>query len=196
MQQDQREFDRLINEPVESLFGAQDLETLSLLVCKVARENMIVVEVGTWVGGSTTALVNAAESFNGVVYCIDHWLGSVGEKGEQTTGEKVDVFQVFKARMLRLHHWESIRVMYMSSTEAARVFKDGIVDLVFIDADHRYEEVRKDISSWLPKIRPGGIICGHDFGILGVNKAVNELLSGVTCNDMPQVGRSIWIKHL
>jgi predicted O-methyltransferase YrrM len=49
------------------------------------------------------------------------------------------------------------------------------VDFVFIDADHEYDSVVKDINAWLPKIKQGGIISGHDyFNPCGVKKAVDE----------------------
>lgn len=37
------------------------------------------------------------------------------------------------------------------------------LDFVYIDADHRYEAVRKDLNLWWPKLRHGGILAGHDF---------------------------------
>lgn len=63
------------------------------------------------------------------------------------------------------------------SAEAARDISDESVDLVFIDADHSYEGVRRDIEAWTPKIKPGGIISGHDYEsneFPGVVRAVNE----------------------
>jgi hypothetical protein len=46
---------------------------------------------------------------------------------------------------------------------------------VYIDANHTHEEVKKDIQAWLPKIKKGGIISGHDYGGWeGVTQAVNE----------------------
>lgn len=50
------------------------------------------------------------------------------------------------------------------------------VDLVFIDADHSYESVKKDIKKYMPKVKPSGILSGHDIDFPGVNKAVNELI--------------------
>ncbi len=50
----------------------------------------------------------------------------------------------------------------MESRNAARIFKDGSCDLVFIDGDHSYEAAKRDIEMWLPKVKPGGILCGHD----------------------------------
>ena len=49
------------------------------------------------------------------------------------------------------------------TTEVAHQFPDRSFDLVFIDADHSYEGCKADIEAYLPKVRPGGIIAGHDY---------------------------------
>lgn len=49
------------------------------------------------------------------------------------------------------------------SWEAARHYEDSSLDFVFIDANHKYESVKKDIAAWRPKVKPGGLICGHDY---------------------------------
>ena len=64
------------------------------------------------------------------------------------------------------------------SLEAARSFDDGSVDLVFIDACHEYEPCLADIKAWLPTVRPGGMIAGHDYSwnmFPGVVHAVEEV---------------------
>jgi len=79
------------------------------------------------------------------------------------------------------------------SWDAANLFKDNSIDFVFIDADHSYESVTKDINSWLPKIKKGGIISGHDyFTSPGVKSAVDELLGNVE-SDRKQ---NIWYKKV
>jgi hypothetical protein len=74
----------------------------------------------------------------------------------------------------------------MPTTEAATLVPDNHFDFVFIDADHAYASVRQDIIDWLPKVKPGGWLCGHDYNKLftaddrdtkyAVKKAVTELL--------------------
>ena len=51
----------------------------------------------------------------------------------------------------------------MQSWDAAEKYADGSLDFVYIDADHHYDAVCRDIDAWLPKVRSGGIIAGHDF---------------------------------
>ena len=65
----------------------------------------------------------------------------------------------------------------MQSHEAAQHVKDGSMDFVFIDGDHSYENCIEDIRDWTPKVKPNGLICGHDFGhrdFPGVERAVRE----------------------
>jgi len=64
--------------------------------------------------------------------------------------------------MFKFDLWGIVRPMVMTSESAARIFKDGILDLVFIDADHSYGSIKQDIELWLPKVKAGGILCGHD----------------------------------
>jgi len=68
------------------------------------------------------------------------------------------------------------------SWEVARRFEERSLDYVMLDADHDYESVKKDIAAWLPKVRPGGILCGHDYcaEIPGVQRAVTEAFERVT----------------
>ena len=50
------------------------------------------------------------------------------------------------------------------------------VDFVYIDGNHSYEFVKKDIELYYPKVRNGGILGGHDFNLYGVAKAVVEFI--------------------
>lgn len=72
------------------------------------------------------------------------------------------------------------RMIQSGSADAAQHFEDGTVDFVFIDADHVYDRVKEDIAAWLPKIKPGGIIAGHDYNWPhdGCVQAVNEAFGG------------------
>ena len=62
----------------------------------------------------------------------------------------------------------------MTSAQAAPLVEDGSCDFVFIDADHTYDAVKEDIQLWYPKVRRGGLFCGHDLRWEGVTKAVVE----------------------
>lgn len=68
------------------------------------------------------------------------------------------------------------------SWDGAARYGNASLDYVYIDADHHYEAVRRDIAAWLPKIKPGGLIAGHDFCEypgFGVIQAVTERFSRI-----------------
>jgi predicted O-methyltransferase YrrM len=65
------------------------------------------------------------------------------------------------------------------SENVCRSIPDESVDAAYLDGPHYYEFVRDDIKRWLPKIKKGGVICGHDYidrprFNFGVIRAVKE----------------------
>ena len=87
--------------------------------------------------------------------------------------------------------WNKCEYRTCGSEKAAKLVPNKL-DIVFIDADHSYEAVKEDIQLWYPKIRKGGIICGHDYmegpydrdGIFcDVKKAVDEAFPKVNLED-------------
>jgi len=75
------------------------------------------------------------------------------------------------------------RIIRNDSAEAASEISDSSLHFAFIDADHTYDAVKRDIAAWWPKIMPGGFLSGHDYGfrhdrrgIWGVTRAVNEFV--------------------
>lgn len=67
----------------------------------------------------------------------------------------------------------------MTSVSAMRIARENRLsfDSIFIDANHHFAEAKADIEGWLPFLRPGGIIAGHDYWPAdpGVMSAVNEV---------------------
>ncbi len=62
--------------------------------------------------------------------------------------------------------------------ERARAYPDASLDFVFLDADHGYQDTVELLRAYLPKMKTGGALAGHDFGLPGVAQAVDEVLSG------------------
>jgi len=68
-------------------------------------------------------------------------------------------------------------ILEMDSGEGAKHFEDESLDCVYIDAGHDYRNVRADLGYWYPKVKKGGIFCGHDYklvGVPGVRTAVDQ----------------------
>jgi hypothetical protein len=66
--------------------------------------------------------------------------------------------------MTRLKPFESvIDVKRMTTVEASRTVPDESLDYVYVDARHDYCATYEDIDTWWPKLKPGGILAGHDY---------------------------------
>ena len=63
----------------------------------------------------------------------------------------------------RLSQYPNNTIIKKCSVDAAKDFKDESIDFVFIDGDHSFLGVTQDLAAWLPKVKVGGIVSGHDF---------------------------------
>lgn len=63
----------------------------------------------------------------------------------------------------RLDKYINYRFVKKFSVEAADLVEDESLDFVYIDANHSEPYVTQDIEAWAPKVRPGGIVAGHDY---------------------------------
>lgn len=157
--------------------GWMSQEELTWLADQAAQPNVSrIAEIGSWHGRSTRAFADNIVP-GGVVYAIDTWQGSPEIAGELKGMPPDWALEQFKAN---LADCSNVTVVQRPSQEAAVSWQDPPLDLIFIDADHSYANCRADILAWRPLLRPGGILCGHDYaqGWDGVIKAVNELVPG------------------
>ena len=113
--------------------------------------------------------------------CIDIWTGA-GVEGEYDADASVIQQTLYDEFLNNMKPVEGLYTPIKEwSDKAAALYADASLDFVFIDAGHTYENASADIRAWLPKVKPGGHIAGHDYGSApGVNRAVNELVSGFT----------------
>lgn len=131
-----------------------------------------VVELGVNRGWSTTAL------FAGAVYAGKKLISYDLNPGCSTSLSKN--LGLPADHPVIKEHWE-FRVK--DSVEAASDFEDRSVSLWFLDTVHTLEHTRKELTAWLPKMHPEGIMCGHDYylencmdGQFSVMKAVGEFI--------------------
>lgn len=148
---------------------------LELLFLYEQSKNMeTIAELGSYQGRSTYALCSGCP---GKVFAIDNFSmtgempGGRNSKGRLSLEKNVGFFN-------------NLEILEGESTQFARD-----VDMVFIDADHEYESVLKDIQTWRPHAKK--LICGHDWDWEGVKKAVLE-----TLGEPDETIESIWIHYI
>jgi predicted O-methyltransferase YrrM len=171
-------------EGVNGWTSQRELNWLS----ETANKARSIVEIGCWKGRSTKALLEASEGF---VYAIDHFKGT-SKEGDAWSVFLADEQDIKKEFIENVGHYPNLRLHEMSSTDAVGFFEDESLDMVFIDGDHTYKGVMDDINNYLPKVKKGGIICGHDYvkGFPEVIQAVNEKFKKV------EVVGTIWWKKV
>lgn len=141
-----------------------------------------IVEVGSWMGKSTHALLSGC---HGIVTAVDHFKGTEWDMEHYKKAIGGDVYDIF---MKNVGHFKNLKVLRMSSAEAAKEFSDKSIDMVFIDGDHSYDGVKNDLLLWRPKTKK--LLCGHDWGSYpGVQKAVLEVFGFSEINTK---GGDIW----
>ena len=148
--------------PNFDIAGPQIQEGQDKVLLQLSLGCKTLLEVGSWTGRFTATLALSARGSAGKLFCVDWFSGSVGTALDGIA-KSADVYSIFKANMQELGFWDDLVVHKMSSAEASLKFENDFFDFIFIDADHRYESVKNDLNIWYPKLKVGGIFCGHDY---------------------------------
>jgi predicted O-methyltransferase YrrM len=141
----------------------------------------VVVEIGCYKGRSSIA-IGLSLAVGSVLYCcIDTWRGYPYDLDDLDK----DSYWVFLNNLLQFGFARKIVPIKQPSARVATLFPSSSIDWIFIDGSHIYEHVSQDISLWLPKIRRGGMISGHDYvtECPGVVKAVDNVFPQRTITD-------------
>lgn len=117
------------------------------------------------------------------LYLVDPWApqDSAAYRATEDNYAFFDAAFLEKLYQLTLHNLSLFEARYeirrQTSLEAANGFPNEYADFVFIDADHSYEATKEDCWAWWPKVKPRGLLCGHDYRTdkkFGVIQAVDE----------------------
>jgi len=111
------------------------------------------------------------------MYAVDLWADQPGENEDYIDWDWEDLYSAYR-QAIRPHEFRVIELREYSHN-AARMVENCSLDFVFIDAQHDYESVAWDIRLWRPTVKPGGLLCGHDYqpNFPGVVQAVDELIN-------------------
>ncbi len=149
-----------------------------------AKDGDTIVEVGSWLGQSMAyhaQNLTARKQWKGRLVAVDTFRGETNQPAHYSEVEKLggSVRPAFEQNMKDCGVAEMIEVIEGDSALSSDHFTDGECSFVFIDAAHDTESVVRDILAWLPKMKPGGVIAGHDYQAESVYRAVYECLAAV-----------------
>jgi len=162
--------------------GGTTLNELTLLSsCCVDKK---VLELGSEVGRSSVVIAEVAQHLT----CVDAWNDSYSHIKDQGQKEIYlvgldqkrlgsSIFEVFKSNCNKYIANGKLCFFRETTEDAVNNFQDNSFDVIFIDADHSYEGVKKDIQNYLPKLKPSGFLICHDYNSpswMGVKQACNE----------------------
>jgi predicted O-methyltransferase YrrM len=146
------------------------------------------IEIGVFDGASVAFLANELKNLSShfIIYAVDLW-ETAPSFGYDELPMTIQVWDDFQTRLEKDGLKPYVSPIKMPSVQAAMQFEDNTFDLVFIDANHTYPAVVNDLKAWIPKVKPGGIIAGHDYGEpCGVKQAVDERFTN------PNVMGTVW----
>ena len=159
------------------MFGMTHLiGTVGSYVQGIEKPKML--EIGSFMGEST--LLFASMGCFDEIHCIEPFSGDFDEYKEYG-----DDWGVIKREFWTntRHFKDKIHLYKDFSYNMVDKFENESFDFIYIDARHEYENVKLDLMDYLPKVKKGGSIGGHDYSkeFSGVQRAVNEM-----CNDLGQ----------
>lgn len=155
-----------------------------LRIVRPLGDRLTGAEIGVYDGGTSAALLNGLPELR--LWMIDPWRPY---EGASELGQ-LDQAAFDRARA-RAEWWtlpaaDRRFVLRETSQQAVQRFGAESLDFAFVDGNHLYEPVRDDVHAWWPKIRSGGLLSGHDYGInrdangpWGVRRAVDEFAANV-----------------
>ena len=144
---------------------------LTQLINENIKPGFTMAEIGCYDGSTTTSYVEKLKQYAGKVHIVDWFYGNIGATGTHSYVQDELVYERFK--IIFANYKEQMIIHRGPSHEQILNIPDDSLDLCFIDADHRYDYVYKDIELCLPKVKKGGIICGHDMENINILDEIN-----------------------
>jgi len=147
---------------------------LSLLGGSPSHPAKVFAEVGVHLGRLSFALMSRVPGLRYIgidpyaygndtsLLSVDRQLRDLGHQGVEDASALSSALEA-AAEKFR-YFGQRAELWVLPSVEAARLVPDASLDGVFIDGDHSFAAVAKDIDSWERTLRPGGFLSGHDFG--------------------------------
>jgi len=133
---------------------------------QVLPQHAVVAEIGVQRGRFAKAIWRYARPRR--LHLIDCWAEQQDERYRADTANVDDRRQEenYRRTVRRLARGIALGQVVLHrgfSVPVLATFPDAYFDWVYIDANHTYEGCRADLEACLPKMKPAGVIAGHDY---------------------------------
>jgi len=137
------------------------LPTRAELMRLVPRGGRI-AELGVLHGNFSAAICEICQPRELVL--IDCWRFQPGEyEADKSDAPQAEQDARFAAVCQRFATYPEVKIQRAFTIEAVASVPGGYFDCVYLDACHLREAVDRDLANWYPKVRKGGLFCGHDY---------------------------------
>ena len=138
------------------------VEGLVSLINDINITGKTICEVGCYLGVSTETFLKFSPQ---KMYCVDIWgLDSTYIDTDWTNNKISDVEATFRQMA---SEYSNVEIIKDYSNNAANLIPDDSLDLVYLDARHNTNDVLNDVKTWIPKVKQGGYLAGHDINLGG-----------------------------
>ena len=145
-------------------------------VSRSLKQDSVIVEIGAFRGKSTCFIAEGIGNKRCQFFAIDIWL------------EKKCSLEKFLENT-KAYRDKIIPLKGFSYDVVKNWPKDRKIDFLWIDADHSYEGVKRDIEDWLPLVKKNAYVLFHDYrDAAGVKRAVDELVDSKKIRFINTVG--------
>ena len=133
-------------------------------IVKDLPEDAVIVEVGSFLGRSTTAMAFACRGTSRKIYCVDTFQGNESDfvKGQSNVTWEGDEFLTQFKKNINSNNLMEYVVPVPGISHEVGAGWDRKIDFLFIDGSHRYEDVIRDFDIFSPHVKAGSIIAFHD----------------------------------
>ena len=144
-----------------------DTRTSFLILQSLNKDNLVCAEIGTWVGKNAEIMLKLDPTMK--LHVIDAYT-NVGITDDLSEGKPEEVKE--KARVRLEPFKDRVTFVYRQSEIAYLDYPNEYFDYIYIDADHSYFGAYRDMRTWWPKLKKGGVFAGHDVLMGSVSKAL------------------------
>lgn len=163
----------ILSAPVRHTFM---MSTIWYLTKDSPNPELQILEIGSWYGGSALSWAQGLKLHNkarGSITCVDAWVPFFDKESNnedihlkmEAALESDDAYNIFLHNISTVPKTIECNHIRGQSEDILPTLEEAKYDIIFIDADHAYEPVKRDISNSLALVKDGGIICGDDLNL-------------------------------